>query len=219
MSLPVPLRSATIVVMFSTAGPAWFVAELPIASRAAASAAEAHAGQERDVDGAPFIVHALEVALRLHVMGYRDEVVAAGILHDIVEKTPTSVNAVAESFGHQLAAMVAALTEDESIADYVDRKADLRHRAEDAGDDVLAVFAADKVVKARELRTVVAADRGSAREVACKHAHYLASLELLERCLPDHPFTAELRFELEAQAVTPGLAWLGGVGSPNAHTR
>jgi len=206
-------------LMFSTADPAWFVAELPISSRAAAWASEAHAGQERDADGAPFVIHALEVALHLHVLGYRDDIVAAAILHDIGKKTPASLAEVAKSFGQTLAAMVEALTEDESLADYVDHEADLRHRAEDAGDDVLAVFAADKVAKARELRIAAAADRASAREVACKHAHYVTSLELLERRLPDHPFTAELRFELEAQALTPGLAWLGGVAPQIAHAR
>ena len=208
-----------MVGMCATADPGWFVAELPVSSRAATWAAEAHAGQERDVDGAPFVVHALEVALHLYVLGYRDEVVAAAILHDIVEKTPASLATVAESFGDDLAAMVEALTEDESITDYEDRKADLRRRAQDAGDEVLAVFAADKVAKARELRTAAAGDSAPAPEVACKHAHYLASLELLERRLPDHPFTVELRFELEAQALTPGLAWLGGVASPVAHAR
>jgi len=203
--------------MSAGAGPAWFVAGLPVSRRAAAWAAEAHAGQERDVDGAPFVVHALEVALSLYVLGYRDEVVAAAILHDIVEKAPASVAEVAEEFGPTLAAMVEALTEDEWITDYEDRKADLRRRAEDAGDDVLAVFAADKVAKARELRTAAAGDRAAAPTVACKHAHYLASLALLERRLPDHPFTTELRFELEAQALTPGLAWLGAVAAPAAH--
>jgi (p)ppGpp synthase/HD superfamily hydrolase len=49
--------------MLGAADPASFVAELPISRRAAAWATEAHAGQERDVDGAPFIVHALEVAV------------------------------------------------------------------------------------------------------------------------------------------------------------
>ena len=68
------------------------------------------------------------------------------------------------------------------------------------------MFAADKVAKARELRTAAAGDRAPAREMACKHA---PSLELLDRRLHDHPCTAELRFELEAQALTPGLAWLG----------
>jgi hypothetical protein len=70
------------------------------------------------------------------------------------------------------------------------------------------VFAADKVVKARELRLAAAGDRLSAREVACKRAHYEASLELLDRRLPGHPLTEALRFELAAQLVTPALAWL-----------
>jgi (p)ppGpp synthase/HD superfamily hydrolase len=198
------------------ADPAWFVAELPISSRAAAWAADAHAGQERAVDGAPFVVHALEVALHLYVLGYRDEVVAAAILHDVVEKTPASVDTVAEAFGPALGGMVDALTEDDRIADPDERKADLRRRADDAGDDVLAVFAADKVAKAREMRAAAAVDGGPGRDAAQKRAHYVASLEILERRLPDHPFTVELRFELEAHLLIPRLAWLADTASPTA---
>lgn len=200
--------------MARAADPAWFVAELPFSSRAAAWAADAHAGQERAVDGAPFIVHTLEVALQLYVTGYRDEVVAAAILHDVVEKTPASIEDVDEAFGPALAGMVEALTEDARIPGDLERKADLRRRAEAAGDDVLAVFAADKVAKARELRS--GADRIPPGEAAFKRAHYLASLDLLDRRLPDHPFTVKLRFELEAQLLVPGLAWLADVATPAA---
>jgi len=154
------------------------------------------------------------VALQLYVTGYRDEVVAAAMLHDVVEKTPATIDDVDAEFGPLLGCMVAALTEDERIADDVDRKADLRRRAEDAGDDVLAVFAADKLAKARELRT--GGDHIRPHDAAFKRAHYLASLDILERRLPDHPFTVKLRFELEAQLLVPGLAWLGDVGTPVA---
>jgi hypothetical protein len=185
-----------------------FVAGLPISRRVAAWAAEAHDGQERQVDGAPFMLHPFEVALLLHAGGYRDEVVAVGLLHDVVEKAGLPLTAVREAFGEAIAGRVAALTEDEGIADYHARKAALRAAAEAADDDVLAVFAADKVVKARELRLVAAADGLLAREVACRREHYLASLEVLERRLPDHPFTHALRFELAAQLLVPALAWL-----------
>jgi (p)ppGpp synthase/HD superfamily hydrolase len=203
--------------MSRPADPAWFVADLPLSSSAATWAATAHAGQERDVDGAPFVVHALEVALQLYVTGYRDEVVAAAILHDVVEKTAASIDDIGEAFGPVLAGMVDALTEDERIADDLERKADLRRRSESAGDEVLAVFAADKVAKARELR--VSADHVAPREAAFKRAHYLASLDILERRMPDHPFTTKLRFELEAQLLVPALAWLADVAAPTAAAR
>jgi (p)ppGpp synthase/HD superfamily hydrolase len=193
-----------------------FLAGLPVARRAAAWAEETHAGQERDVDGAPFVVHLLEVAVLLHTAGYRDEVVAGGLLHDVVEKGGVALEAVREAFGGEIAGMVAALTEDDGISDYHARKARLRERAEESPDEVVAVFAADKVAKARELRLAAAADRLAAREVACKRQHYVASLEMLERRLADHPFAEVLRFELEAHLLVPALAWLGPVPAPAA---
>ena len=52
-----------------------FVADLPVSRRAATLAAAAHDGQTRQVDGSPFIVHPLEVAMTLHTAGYRDEAI------------------------------------------------------------------------------------------------------------------------------------------------
>jgi len=189
-------------------GLASFLEGMPISSRAAAWADAAHHGQRRQVDGAPFMVHPYEVAMVLRATGSGDEVVAVGLLHDVVEKGGASIADVRECFGGEIAADVAALTEDESIADYHERKAALRRSVEEARDVVVAVFAADKVVKARELRLAAAADRLLAREVACKREHYVASLAMLDRRLPGDPLTDALRFELAAHLVVPALAWL-----------
>jgi (p)ppGpp synthase/HD superfamily hydrolase len=185
-----------------------FLRRLPVASRAATWAEKAHAGQERDVDGAPFIVHPYEVAMLLHTSGYGDDVLAVALLHDVVEKGGASLDDIRTEFGAQIAADVAALSEDEAIADYHERKSALRRSVEESREDVLAVFAADKIVKARELRLPAAADRVLAREAACKYTHYQSSLELLEHHLPGHPLTDALRFELAAQLATPSLSWL-----------
>ena len=194
--------------VFPDGGLASFLARMPISSRAAAWADAAHEGQKRQADGAPFMVHPYEVAMLLHATGYGDAVVAVGLLHDVVEKGGASVAEVRESFGAEIAADVTALTEDDGIADYHERKAALRRSVEEAREDVVAVFAADKVVKARELRLAAAADRLLAREVACKREHYVASLAVLDRRLPGHPLTDALRFELAAHLVVPALAWL-----------
>ena len=191
-----------------------FVADLPVSRRAAALAADVHAGQERQVDGAPFVVHPFEVALLVHGAGYRDEVVAIALLHDVLEKGEVTPAGLRDAFGAQVAAGVAALSEDDDIAEYRARKAEMRDRAEAAADDIVAVFGADKVVKARELRLAAAADRLAAREVACRREHYVASLGVLERRLPGHPFTDALRFELAAQLDVPALAWLRPAENP-----
>ena len=200
--------------MSDDVGLAAFLARMPIARRAAAWADAAHDGQKRRADGAPFMVHPYEVAILLYATGYGDAVVAVGLLHDVVEKGGASVGDVSASFGPEIAADVAALTEDETMADYHERKAALRRSAETAREDVVAVFAADKIVKARELRLAAASDQLLAREVACKRDHYVESLAVLDRRLPGHPLTDALRFELAAHLVVPTLAWLQPTSAP-----
>jgi (p)ppGpp synthase/HD superfamily hydrolase len=191
-----------------------FLARLPISSRAAAWAEAAHEGQLRQVDGARFMLHPYEVAMLLHVSGYGDAVLAVALLHDVVEGGRATVADIRDAFGPPIAAAVAALTEDDEIADYHERKAALRAGTEASSEEILAVFAADKVVKARELRLAAATDRLPAREVACKRDHYEASLEMLDRRLPGHPLTDALRFELAAQLAVPALAWLRPAPAP-----
>src|SRR4051795_5521425 len=100
-----------------------FLERMPISSRAAAWAEAAHEGQRREVDGAPFMLHPYEVAMLLHVTGYGDTVLAVGLLHDVVESGGASVDDVRAKFGPEIAADVDALTEDEDIDDYNERKA------------------------------------------------------------------------------------------------
>jgi (p)ppGpp synthase/HD superfamily hydrolase len=52
-------------------------------------AAARHADQYREIDGAPSIVHPIEVGRLLRGDGQPDHVVAAGLLHDVLEKTAT----------------------------------------------------------------------------------------------------------------------------------
>ena len=73
------------------------------------------------------------------------------------------------------------------------------------GPESLAVYAADKVAKVRELRMTLARDWSAAvrPETADKLHHYWASLALLESLLVDDPLVSQLRFELEALATLP----------------
>src|SRR4051812_33199629 len=57
-----------------------FVDGLPQTKAALEFAASRHAGQVRDADHAPFILHPLEVAHLLHGRDYPDHVIAAGVL-------------------------------------------------------------------------------------------------------------------------------------------
>lgn len=184
-----------------------FMADLPLARRALAYANEKHAGQQRDSDHAPFIMHPLEVAALLHNTGHDETAVTAGILHDVVEDTDAQTADVAERFGPDVGRLVAAMTEDPTIEPYEARKAALREQIAELGPDATAVYAADKVAKVRELRAQLgrdpslldAEDGGTRRRLE----HYEQSLEMLEHATPEHPLVRQLRFELEAIHALP----------------
>src|SRR3954469_7362875 len=129
-----------------------FVDELPITRRALEFAAERHTGQQRTSDHAPFILHPLEVAHMLSGRGYPDEVVAAAVLHDVIEDTGVSREELEERFGSRVATLVSAVPEPSTAGSYRDRKARLRDAVAGAEPDALAIYAADKVGKLRELR-------------------------------------------------------------------
>jgi len=180
-----------------------FVDGLPQTKAALEFAASRHAGQVRDVDHAPFILHPLEVAHLLHGRDYPDHVIAAGVLHDILEDTDVTHDELVERFGAEVAGLVAAVSEPDGDEPYAVRKARLRAVVAAAGTDAAAVFAADKVAKAREFRLgLVGAGAGAAVD-ADKLDHYWACLALLERRLGPQPLVRQLRFELEALALLP----------------
>jgi (p)ppGpp synthase/HD superfamily hydrolase len=188
-----------------------FLADLPLARDALLFAHELHRGQRRRSDAAPFILHPLEVAALLRATGHDEPVIAAGILHDTVEDADVQVETVAERFGDRVARLVAAMTEDPRIEAYQARKSALRRQIAAFGEDAIAVYAADKLTKVRELRAQAGRDpsllRGDREDVQPRLEHYRESLEMLESATPQHPLVGQLRFELEAlQALPPSAA-------------
>jgi len=164
-----------------------------------------HGHQRRTMDHAPFVLHPLEVASLLYGRGFDDEVIAAGVLHDLVENTDATVSQVAARFGDRVAAIVAAVSEDDSIEDYDERKAALRARACAGGVEARAVYAADKISKTRELRAQAAHDPSvlTDPENVLKLAHYDASLADLRAAADDQPMVDQLAFELWALRALP----------------
>jgi hypothetical protein len=138
---------------------------LPKTRQALAYAERAHSGQHRDVDGAPFIEHPAEVAALLYDADAPDHVIAAGALHDTVEKTATRVTNLRRRFGPRITTLMLAVTDDDQIADYHQRKAAEREQAASAGDEALMILAADVSrtlsIKVKNCRRLVASARGS----------------------------------------------------------
>jgi (p)ppGpp synthase/HD superfamily hydrolase len=181
-----------------------FANEFPETQAAIVFAQRMHAGQHR-ADGTPFVLHPLEVASLLCHAGAPDHVVAAGMMHDLIEQTDVTAAELRERFGPRITDLVCAVSDDERIAGYASRKAALRQKVAGAGEEALTVFAADKLSKLRELGRETAAyaradtPRGRVREPRARRLkHYRRSLALLEERLPGSPLVRQLRDELAA---------------------
>ena len=155
-------------------------AGLPLAQAALTFASARHANQYRETDHAPFIAHPIEVGLLLHGDGQPDEVIAAGLLHDMLEKTRTTGAELQRRFGVRIARLVESVSDDPSIDDYESRKRELRDRIAHACSSTVAIYTADKISKVRELALLPSSplDDTTTRS---KLAHYRASRSMLRR--------------------------------------
>jgi hypothetical protein len=182
-----------------------FVTGRPVTTAALKWAATLHRDQRRAVDFAPFILHPLEVAALLSGRGYDDEVIAAGLLHDVIEDTNITLDELHDRFGERVARIVVTVTEDPEIEDYAARKAALREQVAAADPETQIVFAADKVVKARELRAQAARAEFllDDPELRQRLEHYEACLRMLQSTTGEHPLVHQLAFELWALRHLP----------------
>lgn len=80
-----------------------------------------HAKQLRKGSKIPYIVHIYEVAQYLKEEGTDEDTLIAGILHDTVEDTDTSLEEIEKLFGRDVAALVGDESEDKSLP-YLERK-------------------------------------------------------------------------------------------------
>lgn len=77
--------------------------------RAFSVAEEAHRPQKRD-SGEPYITHPVQVAAFLADMGFDATSVAAALLHDVLEDTPVTREALEREFGPEVAFLVDGVT-------------------------------------------------------------------------------------------------------------
>jgi len=68
-------------------------------------------GQKRKYSGEPYIVHPVEVAEIVESVEHTPEMVAAALLHDVVEDTAVSIEMIQSLFGSTVAHLVGWLTD------------------------------------------------------------------------------------------------------------
>lgn len=81
--------------------------------RAREFATEAHSAidHRRKYTNQPYIEHPLAVAELVRSVPHTEEMIAAALLHDVVEDTPVMIDEIREEFGSQVAELVDWLTD------------------------------------------------------------------------------------------------------------
>jgi (p)ppGpp synthase/HD superfamily hydrolase len=117
--------------------------------RAALRLAErAHRGQTRKGTDVPYVLHPVAVTFLLIDAGADEDLVCAGLLHDVVEDSDVTLDDLEQGFGAEVRRLVDAVTEEKTDGDGQSIPWDIRRRdtiehLEHADDAVLALKAAD----------------------------------------------------------------------------
>lgn len=116
--------------------------------KAIALAVRAHKGQTRKESERPYIVHPVTVALILARHGFLDTVVAAALVHDVVEDTSVTPEELRAELGDAVADLVAPVTHNDAL-EWEDKKKEYIEAVRGASDEVKAISVADKIANAR----------------------------------------------------------------------
>jgi len=109
-----------------------------------------HRAQKRRGSDVPYVEHVVGVAMILDRLGFPEDVVIAGLLHDLVEDTGATVAQVRSEFGEEVAEVVhfcseVKLDEQGLKRPWIDRKRDHLREVEHATNAARAVVLADKL--------------------------------------------------------------------------
>lgn len=122
-------------------------------------AAELHNGQMRKVSNVPFFTHPFGVAIILSGYTEDEDVIIAGLLHDVLEDVPKySYNHMKKEFGERIANMVRGVTEEKSPRTkktaketWMDRKATYLKKLKKDTYEAMMISAADKMHNLRSM--------------------------------------------------------------------
>ena len=117
-------------------------------------ASEKHAGQVRQGDGLPFIVHLFEVAWILSNYSNDENIIVAGLIHSTVNNVDNySLIDIKNDFGELIMAMVFDVSEDKDAggelkgrASWEERKTKYLQHMETMSQEAMLICAADKIV-------------------------------------------------------------------------
>ena len=124
--------------------------ETSLFDKAVKLAVEAHSGTERRCKGYPYIIHPMEAVAIVATMTNDQEMLAAAILHDVVEDTDVTLEQIRDEFGDRVATLVQHETapDDENLTWRERKTAQIKQLAE-ASYDGKVVALGDKLSNMR----------------------------------------------------------------------
>jgi (p)ppGpp synthase/HD superfamily hydrolase len=170
-------------------------------------ATKEHRHQDRKGTDIPYITHPVHVSVILARYGFPEPVMIAALLHDVVEDQDYSLQRIEETFGLDVAEMVAALSEQKrdqrgNVRAWDARKREALERLGRASTGAVAIKAADVLHNTRALVADLRRegpgvwDRFNGDpESSLQYYRDIASVAR-ER-LGDHPLVAELETSLD----------------------
>ena len=183
-----------------------------------------HQGKVRKFSSSPYILHPIEVAQILSTMTDDEEIISAGILHDIVEDTDGTLKEIEKRFGKRVAMLVSSdsenkYPEEERSSTWKRRKEEslfVLKKSEDTG--VQMLWLADQLANIRSLAGIYS-ERGEElwgeldqSDPSLQCWYYRSVGEIVELHLNRtgaFVLTATLWFLWKAASVLPGISVYG----------
>ena len=128
-----------------------------LVSEAIAFSTMAHDGMRRRKSDTPYILHPMEVGAIVGTMTSNQEVIAAGVLHDVVEDAGISIEEIGEKFGTRVMELVASETENKREElppedTWQIRKEESLEKLRDTDDiDIMRLWIGDKLSNVRAI--------------------------------------------------------------------
>jgi (p)ppGpp synthase/HD superfamily hydrolase len=160
-----------------------------------------HRGQVRKGSGVPYVQHVVAVAMILDRLSFPEEVVIAGLLHDVVEDTEATLDQVREAFGEHVAETVAFCSERKTDSaggkrPWIDRKQEHLDLMESAPLAARAVMLADKLHNLLSIQFDLREGRDVWSTFNAERAQVVWYYEsVIERCGADDPSLVALAQE------------------------
>ena len=164
-----------------------------------------HQGKTRKLHNIPYILHPMEVAQILATLTEDEEIITAGILHDIVEDTDGTMEEIESRFGKRVAALVSSESEpkypgEDKTATWKKRKEEsllVLQNSKDIG--VKMLWLADKLANMRSLHRLWRREgnqmwKGFNQENPVLQAWYYRSIADLSSELQDNDAWKEYKY-------------------------